>query len=176
MEKVTFNNLIMNDMAMDDMMNDMVMDDMVMDDMSNMTMNDDMMMMDEMSMVMTFNDNYKIKIVFDFWDIKTMESYLWSCFLVFMLVASISWFKYLIRKIKIKNTQTLLIHSSLLTIDYGLCLIVMLISMTYNYGLFISILTGHFVGELTVKYKNIYIENDENDANYEKIEKQISHC
>jgi hypothetical protein len=154
----------------------------------NMNMTDDYMPM-SMSMVMTFGKftDYKLKLLFNEWDIQTVPQYIFTWFFVVFFV--IFWFglKYKtqtmvedkLRKLLItpkvdksdgaENTcdstrQPLLglmssttlkrvlilrvTHALMSAIIYGLALLLMLVAMTYNIGLFLALLLGYFLGDL----------------------------
>mmetsp|Transcript_35443 Transcript_35443/g.33632 ORF Transcript_35443/g.33632 Transcript_35443/m.33632 type:complete len:188 (-) Transcript_35443:392-955(-) len=158
----------------------------------NMNMTDDSM---SMAMVMTFGKftDYKLKLLFNDWDIQTVTQYIFTWFFVVFFV--IFWFglkhwtqtmvenslRKLINQNKIDKVdgsenasdsdyqlggtrQPLLglmssatlkrvfilriIHAFMSAVIYGLALLLMLVAMTYNVGLFLALLVGYFLGDL----------------------------
>jgi Ctr copper transporter family len=164
----------------------------------------------QMSMVMTFGkwEDYKLKLVFDSWDIQTKTQYFFTW--VFVVLAVIAWhgLKHLQTTLVEENMKSVMLnskimshdegdfvsnnpqieatksgsgsnfllpdgkltlssrkfwilrltHSLLSTLMYALALLLMLVSMSYNCGLFLALLVGYFAGDL-IFYKSILGSN-----------------
>lgn len=159
----------------------------------NMNISEGSMNMTEgsMSMVMTFGKftDFKLQLLFSFWDIQTISQYVFSW--LFVVICVIFWhgLKYFtqttieesLRKLMVNskdtgenvceteyqlagNRQPLLgmmssatlkriwilrvVHAFMSALIYGLALLLMLVAMTYNIGLFLSLVVGYFLGDL----------------------------
>lgn len=164
------------------------------------------MMSDMPSMVMTFGkwEDYRLKLIFNSWDVQTKTQYFFTW--VFVVLAVIAWhgLKHLQTtlveenmKSVIQNSKVMshddsdfvnnnpqieatklnsgsnfllpegkaslnsrkfwilrLTHSLLSALMYGLALMLMLVAMTYNCGLFFALLVGYFAGDL-IFFKSI---------------------
>ncbi|KAH8740421.1 copper transporter [Cryptosporidium ryanae] len=107
------------------------------------------------SMQMVFHQSFESLILFDFWKTKNPLEYFTSCFIIILL----GWFtmylssinKGYIREIK-KNREKqinrkVIVYSILLSFCYYfLNYLLMLVAMTFNWGLFISVIIGLSLG------------------------------
>jgi hypothetical protein len=141
----------------------MSMDDMSMDDMS---MGD----MSMGSMYMTFQswDTYKVTVVFDSWDIEDKWQYVLSFIAIVVAAAFYHVLRYAGDRLKrhtftsySKLNQSLipstksqrsifqyrLLHAVLAGFTYCYALLLMLVAMTYNPGLFLALGVGYGIGD-----------------------------
>ena len=144
--------------------------------------------MSTMSMVMTFGKfgDYKLKVLFDTWDIQTVTQYAFSWIFIVFLVLVLNGIKYvnlvfvetrikrMTRLLEISSTEKIveksnsffsnmksemqshgwrkifplrLLHAVLYAASNGLGLLLMLIVMTYNVGLFWALVLGSFTSD-----------------------------
>ena len=145
----------------------------------------------DMTMSMTFSgwNTYKLKILFDFWDITTIPQFAGSCIFIGCITIFHKWIVYVSynfnsyfitytnssimtnsyvnnystihtpddtpcdEKIKLEPIITRsiitrpIIKRSINSINFGLSLLIMLFSMTYNPYIFVSIMVGHVIGD-----------------------------
>lgn len=177
-----------------------------------------MKMDDDMDMVMTFSDfsQYKLKILFDDWDVQTKWQFLLSFIAVVIAGICYHYLRYNVAVLEQRlrdsisasiessiydpvhtNSEGLLIsgiskgsinsyngkkrplpitrnirglclyRSVLSTLMYSLALMLMLVAMTYNSWLFISLAVGYFIGDYLFFYETFgcnYIANQADTA------------
>ena len=183
-----------------------------------MNMDDDMDMDMDGGMVMTFSDfsQYKLKILFDDWDVQTKWQFLLSFIAVVIAGICYHYLRYNVAVLEQRlrdaisasiessiydpvhtNSEGLLIsgiskgsmnsyngkrrplpitrnirglclyRSALSTLMYALALMLMLVAMTYNSWLFISLAVGYFIGDYLFFYETFgcnYIANQTDTA------------
>lgn len=140
-------------------------------------MNMEDMDMEDMEMVMTFGSwsDYQLKLLFDFWNIETKGQFALSWIVVVMAACSYHGLKYLISHLEIRIIRSgtyenigidggvdrkrwwwcgsrrqgmeRLLHAFMSAINYGLALMLMLVTMTYNPLLFLAAVIGYGIGD-----------------------------
>lgn len=144
------------------------------DDM-NMNMN---IVEDNMNMYMTFHGwkEYKLKIVFEGWNVTQLYQFILSCIAIILITILYKYIKYVIHNLekqnsyiykynfnKLDNRNNELVKIKLnkkikltciKTLNYGLSLMLILFSITYNPYIFSSLILGYGIGDFI-----FYIEN-----------------
>lgn len=126
---------------------------------------------DNESMEMTFSGwgSYQLKLIFSFWDIKTETQFFWSCVAVFFFSAGYHGIRNQLYNLESKIKSDFphevtengnkydneivgslqywrLFHAGLSAVVYGYGLFMMLIAMSYNPALFLSLVCGYSFG------------------------------
>mmetsp|Transcript_36055 Transcript_36055/g.36742 ORF Transcript_36055/g.36742 Transcript_36055/m.36742 type:complete len:162 (-) Transcript_36055:210-695(-) len=157
-----------------------------------MKMNNEMHMM--MPMTFTSFTDYKLKLLFDSWDIQTKWQFFLSWLTVCLMTIFYHFVKYLIICLEDICTKKYgassddvrvadlfkrlipegngasdrammrcvyrLIHSTLVALNYGLALMLMLVGMTFNPMLFLALVIGYGIGDFIFFIPTISIFSD----------------
>lgn len=106
-------------------------------------------------------DNQRAQILFEEWFPKTTGQMFGACFAVFFITVFWKFWQFLFAKVRVSQkykvpnsdqkwqkliSWQLYLQAAMAAVHLGLCYMVMLISMTFNGWLFVSILLGAFVG------------------------------
>ena len=135
-----------------------------------------------MEMVMTFRpwNEYQLKLLFDSWNIE--EKWQFGLSIVAVILACIAsrglrrvntylHKKYLIIGNK-QNKLWLVLYSTSSGINYGLTLMLMLVSMTYNPVLFVSLMIGYGIGEGIFSYNESNHNLVDGDLEDQQLQRQ----
>ncbi|EEA07858.1 uncharacterized protein CMU_029320 [Cryptosporidium muris RN66] len=117
-------------------------------------------------MHMTFYQNYNALILFDQWKTYNLATYLLSC-LVIILIGFLAVYVSVVKE-EIESRQRCLgkriyiLRVFMAFISYFFHYILMLIAMTFNFGLFLSVLIGLSIGHglLSDKLRNLQCNGD----------------
>eukprot|EP00755_Sulcionema_specki_P008573 Sspe_Gene.41321::Locus_19982_Transcript_1_1_Confidence_1.000_Length_1046::g.41321::m.41321/K14686/SLC31A1, CTR1; solute carrier family 31 (copper transporter), member 1 len=105
-----------------------------------------------MQMQMTFTTGYEVQILFETWRTHTLDEYIIACLMIIIM----SVFMQISRAMAIsrrpphfsvkKDVEDCLAHLILYAASLIMSYLLMLIVMTYNVGLFASVVTGQVIG------------------------------
>eukprot|EP01064_Diplonema_japonicum_P007132 TRINITY_DN14850_c3_g1_i1.p1 TRINITY_DN14850_c3_g1~~TRINITY_DN14850_c3_g1_i1.p1 ORF type:complete len:136 (+),score=0.46 TRINITY_DN14850_c3_g1_i1:131-538(+) len=105
--------------------------------------------MEMMSMQMYFTWGYDVIILFKDWSTQGPYQYYFSCVVV-ALMGIVSQYLKVILEASIPATRPTSVNKLAHTLIYGLVItisyLLMLVSMTYNVGLFAAVIIGHMIG------------------------------
>lgn len=101
-------------------------------------------------MHMTFYQNYNALILFDQWKTYNLATYLVSCFVIILIGLLAVYVSVIKEEIESKQRclgkRIYILRVFMAFISYFFHYILMLIAMTFNFGLFLSVLIGLSIG------------------------------
>ncbi|CAL9731466.1 copper transport protein Ctr2p [Monosporozyma unispora] len=118
--------------------------------------------MDMCSMNMSFTWSYhNTCIIFNWWKIKNLTGLILSCLTLILISISYEWFRYRLQVYNSKLTNVSRLnpnqraHSSVLYgVQVGFSFMLMLVFMTYNGWLMLSVVVGAILGHYIFGYKS----------------------